>query len=77
MKILNLSAAKAHLSALISEVEKSGEIFIICKHGKPIAELIPHKKRQSRLTPHPIMKDVVIKYDPVDPLSEEEWGAIE
>ncbi len=32
--------AKTHLSRLLEQVEK-GERFVITKHGRPVAELIP------------------------------------
>jgi prevent-host-death family protein len=36
--------AKTHLPKLLERVQK-GERFIITKHGHPIAELIPFRKR--------------------------------
>ena len=40
MKIVNVHAAKTHLSALLSEVQ-AGEEIIIAKSGKPVAKLSP------------------------------------
>ena len=40
MQKLNIHEAKTKLSAVLSQVEK-GESFIICRNGKPIANLIP------------------------------------
>jgi len=45
---------------------------LICRNGKPIADLLPHRKR-NRLEPHPVMGQIRINYDPVEPLSEDEW----
>ena len=36
--------AKTHLPKLLERVEK-GERFLITKHGKPVAELVPVSKR--------------------------------
>ena len=72
MKIVNIHEAKTKLSALLAEVEKTGEKVLICRHGKPVADLVPHRKR-SRLQPHPVMRNVRIDYDPTEPLAEDEW----
>lgn len=37
-----LSEAKAHISDLVSRVE-AGEEFIVTRHGKPVARLVPVK----------------------------------
>ncbi|MBN1905708.1 MAG: type II toxin-antitoxin system Phd/YefM family antitoxin [Deltaproteobacteria bacterium] len=76
MKNLNIHEAKTKLSALIMEIENKGETFLICRNGKPVAELVPHKK-PDRLAYHPKMGKIKIKYDPVEDLSKEEWGDIE
>ncbi len=72
MKIVNIHEAKTKLSALLAEIEKTGEKVLICRHGKPVADLVPHRKR-SRLEPHPVMRNVRIDYDPTEPLAEDEW----
>ena len=72
MKIVNVHEAKTRLSALLAEIEKTGERMLICRHGKPVADLVPHRKRD-RLKPHPVMGKTKINYDPVEPLSDDEW----
>ncbi len=72
MKMVNVHEAKTQLSALLAEVEETGERVLICRYGKPIADLVPHRKR-NRLEPHPVMSQVRIKYDPTEPLGEDEW----
>lgn len=74
MKIVNVHEAKTKLSALLAEIERTGEKVLICRHGKPVADLVPHRKR-SRLMPHPVMCQLRITYDPTEPLSEDEWPA--
>ena len=72
MKIVNIHEAKTKLSALLAEVEATGETVLICRHGKPVADLVPHRRR-SRLEPHPVMRQIRIDYDPTEPLAEDEW----
>ncbi len=49
---------------------------MICRNGKPIAELIPHMHHE-RTHQHPVMSKIQIKYDPTEELTDEEWGQIE
>jgi len=72
MKTVNVHEAKTKLSALLAEVENTGETILICRHGKPVADLVPHQ-RGGRLEPHPVMGQVQLHYDPIEPLTEEEW----
>lgn len=72
MKTLNIHEAKTKLSAVLVEVAEKGETYIICRNGKPVADLIPHVKR-SRLSPHPALQRIRVKYDPTEPLTADEW----
>ncbi len=72
MKTLNVHEAKTRLSAVLADIEATGESFLVCRRGKPVAELIPHR-RPSRLTPHPVLSKIKINYDPTEPLDEDEW----
>jgi prevent-host-death family protein len=72
MKSVNVHEAKTTLSALLAEVEKNGERIFICRNGKPVADLVPHK-RPDRIAPHPVMSAIKIMYDPTEPLSHDEW----
>ena len=38
MKAVNLQDAKTHLSRYVDDVEQ-GEVVILCRHNKPIAEI--------------------------------------
>ncbi len=40
MKMINVHEAKTHLSEYLKAVEK-GETVVICRHNKPVAQLIP------------------------------------
>ena len=72
MKSLNVHEAKTNLSAVLAEVEAKQERFLICRGGKPIADLVPHKKR-SRLKPDPFLSRVEVKCDLTQPLTESDW----
>lgn len=72
MKTLNVHQAKTNLSGVLREVEIRGETFLICRNGKPVADLIPHTTRK-RTIPHPVMRKIQINYDPTEPLSKEDW----
>ncbi len=72
MKAVNVHEAKTKLSALLAEVEKNGERISICRNGKPVADLVPHT-HPDRLAPHPVMSAIKIKYDPTEPLNDDEW----
>lgn len=46
MKHVGIFDAKTHLSSLVDEVEKGGEI-VITRHGKPVAKLVRADERHS------------------------------
>jgi prevent-host-death family protein len=76
MKKLNVHEAKTRLSSLLADVENKGESFLICRNGKPIADLVPHAKAD-RLTPHPVLRRIRVRYDPIEPLTVTEWPSEE
>jgi prevent-host-death family protein len=41
MKIVNIQAAKTHLSRLVEEAA-AGEEIVLAKAGKPVARLVPY-----------------------------------
>ena len=78
MQQINIHEAKTRLSAVLVQIEKTGERVVICRNGKPIAELGPIKKSVvDRLRKHPDMSKIKINYDPTEVLSREEWGEVE
>jgi antitoxin (DNA-binding transcriptional repressor) of toxin-antitoxin stability system len=76
MKRLNVQEAENKISSLLSDIEKNGKSFTICRNGKPVAELIPYRK-PSRLAYNPVLTRIQIHYDPTEDLSKDEWGDIE
>ena len=75
MKSVNIHEAKTTLSAILAEVEQ-GESYVICRNGKPVADLVAHRRR-SRTQPHPVMSKIGIHYDPTEELTDDEWGETE
>jgi prevent-host-death family protein len=45
METVGAFEAKTHLSSLLERVEK-GEAFTITRHGKPVAQLVPVRRRE-------------------------------
>ena len=72
MKTVNVHEAKTHFSSLLATVEDSSESFVICRNGEPVADLVPHQ-RATRVKTHPVLGKIKIGYDPVEPLSADEW----
>ena len=74
MIIVNTHEAKTRLSFLLAQIEEHHEIIRVCRHGKPIADIVPIKKSTvDPLQKHAILQGVKIHYDPVSPLTEDEW----
>ncbi len=73
MSIVTEKEAKAKFPALLAAVVKSGQPIVICRDGKPVADLVPHRKVRRNLKPDPILSKIVIKCDLTEPLSEKAW----
>lgn len=74
----NMHEAKSRLSELVKAVEEKGEIIILCRNGKEVAEIHPRKKAVAepirRLTPDPSLCPIFTPgYDPAEPATDEEW----
>ncbi len=70
---VNIYEAKTRLSAIISEIERTGEPVIICRHGRPVAEL----RALEPARPDPFAADPALRVtfhrDPSLPLDLEDW----
>jgi prevent-host-death family protein len=77
MTKVNVHEAKTNLSSLLSQVEEKGEAVLICRNGKPVADLVPHRPSKRNIKPHPVMSKIKINYDPTEPLTPEELGPME
>ena len=70
---VNTHEAKTRLSQLLMSVEKNQETVVICRNGKPVAELAPWSQVHNSLKQSPILKKVIFNEDPSLPLSPDEW----
>lgn len=73
MVMVNTHEAKTKLSSLLVLVEDKGETVVICRNGRPVAELKPVRKVREPLAMNAKLKKVIFNEDPVKPLSDDEW----
>lgn len=45
MNVVSIFEAKNKLSGLISDVEKNGMSYLICRNGKPVAKIVSHSAK--------------------------------
>lgn len=73
MIIVNTHEAKSKLSYLLAAVEK-GERVRICRNGRSVADLVPARQHPGDpLRKNPDLSGIVLHYDPVEPLQDDEW----
>lgn len=72
MKTLNIHETKTNLSSILKEIEETGERVVICRNGKPVADLSSHTPT-SRLVQDALLANTQINYDPTEPASEDDW----
>lgn len=73
MKTMAISKFKAHALKILNEVAKSQETIVITKRGKPIAQVVPHRKPEMKPTPGKLADTFVFEKDIITPLGEELW----
>jgi antitoxin (DNA-binding transcriptional repressor) of toxin-antitoxin stability system len=74
MKTVNVHEAKTGFSGLLAEIEGKRSRIVICRNGKPVADLVPHQTEVS-MEPDTKLGKIGIHYDPTEEASEEEWPA--
>lgn len=67
-KIINVHAAKTHLSRLLDEVQ-AGQEIVLAKAGKPYARLVPYAPRERELG---FVTDFKLPASFFEPLPDEE-----
>jgi len=75
MPTIQASEFKAKCLALMDEVASKGEIWVVTKNGRPIAELHPYRGGRST-SPFGLHPKLEISGDIVEPLDEVEWKAL-
>ena len=68
MITVNTHEAKTRLSALLAAVEEEGEVVLVCRNGRPVAELRPLARTREPLRVHPELSRVEVLGDPTRPL---------
>jgi prevent-host-death family protein len=76
MRTVQASQFKAHCLALMDEVAASGQPLLITKHGKPIAELKPHRPPRAKSLIGLDKERITILGDIVAPAYEGQWDAL-
>lgn len=74
MKTVNVHEAKTRFSGLLAEIEKTGKRIVICRNGKPVADLVPHAREVS-MTADKTLGAIRIDYDPTEEAGEADWPA--
>ena len=70
---INTHEAKTRLSELLADIEERGEVFVICRNGKPVAELRRVQAIVDPLRGDARLRGVVFHEDPALPLDAEDW----
>jgi prevent-host-death family protein len=74
---VNTHEAKSRLSALLAAVEDSGEVVLICRNGRPVAELRAVRTGRRALSKDPILSRIRFHEDPTAPLDPADWPGSE
>jgi prevent-host-death family protein len=63
---------KAKCLKLMDRVRETGAEYVITKHGKPVAKLVPYTEPKPKRSVLGLMKGSVLRYDrPFDPIDGE------
>ncbi|MFM1859285.1 MAG: hypothetical protein RL133_785 [Pseudomonadota bacterium] len=75
MQTIQISEFKAKCLSLVDEVANSGEILVVTKNGRPVAEVHPYSggRTSSPFGLHPGLK---VLGDVVAPLDPDDWDAL-
>ncbi len=72
MKTINMHEAKTNLSKVVAELSRTHGVYVICRNGKPVAELRAYVPAKNVLRANPKLK-VRFKEDPSRPLDPRDW----
>ena len=70
MKSVNIQDAKTHLSQYLNDVE-NGEVIVLCRHNKPIAEIRALKATENRVPQFGIYEGYTVPESFFDPLPDD------
>lgn len=72
MKTIQASEFKAKCLALMDDVAATGEVLVVTKNGKPIAELHPYSGGRAD-SPFGLHAGIKILGDVISPIDEDAW----
>ncbi len=73
MLLFNIHDAKSNLSGLVADVEMKHEIVMLCRNGKPVAQIVPIQPLGSALKHSPKLGKLKLHYNPMEGLAADEW----
>jgi len=73
MLLFNIHDAKSSLSGIVANVETRHETVTLCRNGKPVAQIVPIEPLGSPLKHSPKLGKIKFQYNPVEPLTADEW----
>lgn len=75
MITVNTHEAKSKLSKLLAAVQDDGEVVLICRNGKVVAEMkaAPPARRQRRKPDRALKVTFAPGFNPAEPATEEDW----
>lgn len=76
MRTIQASEFKAKCLALMDDVARSGEVLVVTKNGRPIAELRPYSGGRAG-SPFGLHTVLEIKGDILSPLEDVAWKVLE
>lgn len=72
MKRLSVHEVKTNFSSLVNSVAADGEVIVIMRYGKAVAQLTPLPGLARNVKPDARLSRIKIKYNPLEP-TEGEW----
>lgn len=75
MRTIQASEFKAKCLLLIDDVAATGEVLVVTKNGKPIAELRPYSVGKTG-SPFGLHRDLRVLGDIVTPIAADDWKAL-
>lgn len=75
MQTIQASEFKARCLALMDQVAASGEILVVTKNGKPVAELHPYQGGRTA-SPFGLHAGVRIHGDVISPVADDDWEVL-
>lgn len=75
MKTMGISEFKAHALKILEQIEKTQEIIVITKRGKPLAQIAPYRRPDLNTKPGRLADSFVFEKDIVSPLGDDLWDA--